>query len=165
MFVYSMKASTIKFFGVIAFSVAALVTLLTMVPKSEPNAASLLYSPVAAIRYDNVKTEEGRVTFLKQFGWNVQTPAVEEAKVTIPAEFDRVFTAYNELQKLQGLDLSRYQKKEVTRYTYILTNFPDYSGTVYANLLVYRGKIIGGDICTADMGGFIRGFDGVTQIG
>ena len=45
------------------------------------------------------------------------------------------------------------------RYTYEITNYPDYKGTVYANLIVYRDRIIGGDICTADVNGFIHGFE------
>nr|MBQ4318223.1 DUF4830 domain-containing protein [Clostridia bacterium] len=82
----------------------------------------------------------------------------EEAAVTIPSEFDKVFLGYNELQKRQGLNLAKYKRKEITRYTYVVTNYPDYSGTVYANLLVYRNRIIGGDICSADVNGFIHGF-------
>lgn len=64
----------------------------------------------------------------------------------------------------QGLDLSKYKRKDVTRYTYKITNYPDYDGTVYANILVYRGKVIGGDICSADVNGFVRGFDGKTKL-
>jgi len=32
-------------------------------------------------------------------------------------------------------------------------------GKVYANILVYRNKVIGGDICSADASGFIHGFE------
>ena len=45
----------------------------------------------------------------------------------------------------------------MTRYTYEVTNFPDYDGKVYANMIVYRGKIIAGDISSADPMGFVRG--------
>ena len=64
---------------------------------------------------------------------------------------------YNEIQKTQGLDLSRYRKKKVTRYTYEVTNYPDYAGTVYANLIVYRGRIVAADLSSADPSGFVRG--------
>ena len=80
-------------------------------------------------------------------------------EVTIPAEFDKVFAGYNELQKAQGLDLSKYKKKTVTRYTFTVTNYDGYDGTVYANVLVYRNRVIGGDICSADVSGFIHGFE------
>ena len=84
---------------------------------------------------------------------------MEVKTVTIPAEFDKVFAAYNEMQKEQGLNLLKFKNKEVTRYTFSVTNYAGYDGTVYANVLVYRNKVIGGDICSADVSGFIHGFE------
>ena len=65
-------------------------------------------------------------------------------------------TTYNEIQKQQGLDLTKYQKKTAKRYTYKVTNYPNYEGTVYANIIIYRDKVIAGDICSADSRGFIH---------
>ena len=160
MFVYSLRASSIKFVGVIVLSIAALVTLIAVIPTYEPTSASTLYSDTVTISFNKIKTNEDRVNFISQYGWTVNETPVEEMEVTIPNEFDNVFVAYNELQKQQGLDLSKYKRKNVMRYTYEITNFPDYSGKVYINLLVYRNKVIGGDVCSADLNGFIRGFDG-----
>ena len=81
---------------------------------------------------------------------------VEECEIVIPREFDKVMTSYNEIQKQQGLDLSKYAKKTATRYTYKITNYPDYNGTVYANIITYRNKVISGDICSADAKGFLH---------
>lgn len=165
MFIISLKASTLKLLGVITASVVALVVLLSMIPTYEPTAASLMYSDVGSYNYSQIKTNEDRVAFLKQFGWEVNTtPIEEEEEVTIPSEFDKVFIGYNELQKQQGLDLSKYKRKDVTRYTYEVTNYPDYEGKVYANILVYRGKVIGGDICSADVNGFVVSFDGKVKL-
>lgn len=161
MFVYSLKASSIRFFSVLSLSIAALITLIALIPTIEPTAASTLYSPVARIDFSLGKTNEDRIAFLAQFGWTVESEPVDQKQVRIPSEFDRIFIRYNDLQKQQGLDLSRYQRKTVTRYTYLVTNYPDYSGTVWANVIVYRGKIVGGDLCSAETGGFVRGFDGV----
>ncbi len=163
MFVYSFKASTLKFAGIAAVSLVLLITLIAIIPTigSTPSDKGGLRAedmPAAAVNYDKIKTAEDRVAFLAQFGWEVQTQAAEEATVTIPSEFDRVFMSYNELQKRQGLDLSKYKRKEMTRYTYIVTNYPEYDGVVYANLLVYRSKVVGGDICSADVNGFLHGF-------
>ena len=44
------------------------------------------------------------------------------------------------------------------RYTYKITNYGEGEDTVYANILVYRDKVIGGDICSANVDGFIHGF-------
>ncbi len=161
MFVYSLKASSIRFFSVLSISIAALITLIALIPTIEPTAASTMYSAVANIDFDLGKTNEDRVAFLSQFGWTVEQMPTEEKQVRIPSKFDKIYVRYNDLQKQQGLDLSRYQRKTVTRYTYVVTNYPDYEGTVYANLIVYRGRIVGGDLCSADPNGFVRGFDGV----
>jgi hypothetical protein len=64
----------------------------------------------------------------------------------MPKEFDRVLAGYNEIQKSQGLDLARYAGKKVTRYTYEIKNYDGYDGTVYANLIIYRGKVVGADL-------------------
>jgi hypothetical protein len=109
--------------------------------------------------YDKIKSSSDAANFLSQFGWTVDGANAQCVKVTIPSEFDKVFAAYNEMQRAQGLDLSKYKKKEVTRYTFVVTNYPDYDGTVYANVLVYKNKVIGGDICSADVEGFVHGFE------
>ena len=72
----------------------------------------------------------------------------------MPDSFDRVILGYNELQKRQGLDLSKYAKKRVTRYSYRVSNY-DSDGEVYANLFVYRGRIVACDISSADPEGFV----------
>ena len=136
MFVYSMKASTLKLVAVIAVSIAALAVLLNMIPTYQPTSASLMYTDTVKYTYSGVKTNDDRLAFLSQFGWEVE-PTPEEQNVTIPGEFDRVFVSYN---------------------------FPDYDGAVLANVLVYRGRVIGGDICTADVSGFVRGFDGKVRL-
>jgi hypothetical protein len=163
MFIYSVRASTLRFFGVLCVALVTLITLLTFVPAIDGGAANtsagVASSGSKSIRYDKIKSAADAAEFLSQFGWEVNATPVEETDVTIPSEFDRIFTSYNEIQKQQGLDLSKYKHKTVTRYTFELTNYDDYNGKVYANVLVYRNRVIGGDICSADMTGFMHGFD------
>ena len=174
MFVYSLKASTLKFFAVVCVALAALVALIAFVPAytgastATGNGGSVQSGTVdggqntsaMVYRYDKVKSADDAAEFLTQFGWTVDAGSVETANVTIPSEFDKIFAGYNEMQKAQGLDLSKYKRKSVTRYTFTVTNYKDYDGTVYANVLVYRNRVIGGDICSADVSGFIHGFEG-----
>lgn len=157
MFIYSMRAGTIRFFGILCVALVALVTLIAFVPEIQPAAAAGAMSE-ESIRFDNVRTNEERIAFLAQWGWEVEQAPTEETTVSIPREFDKVFAAYNELQRRQGLDLSNHSGRTVERYTYTVTNYDGYEGTVYANLLVYRGRVIGGDICSADSAGFVQGF-------
>ncbi len=177
MFVYSIKASSIKFFAIICVALAALIALIALVPAyagTDDLPAAADQTPTAGLeaesdltvsyRYDKVKSADAAAEFLTQFGWVVDAGSVESVEVTIPAEFDKIFAGYNELQKSQGLDLSKYKKKAVTRYTFTVTNYKSadgkpYDGTVWANVLVYRGRVIGGDICSADVNGFIHGFE------
>ncbi len=160
MFIYSLRANTLKFFGVVGVALVALVTLIAFIPSYEP---VVVYNDATVnapeeITFDKIKTNEDRVAFLSQFGYTVESTPLEEVEVTIPEEFDKVFAGYNELQKKQGLDLSKYKKKKLMRYTYQVTNYENYNGVVYANILVKGKKIVGGDICSADTGGFIHGF-------
>ena len=165
MFIYSVRAGTLKFVGVICVALVALITLLAFMPtirgidNAGNTSAGAAASGKQSIRYEKVKSAEDVAQFLAQFGWETKGQPVEVQEVTIPSEFDRVFTNYNELQKQQGLDLSRYRRKKATRYTMEITNYGDYNGTVWANVVVYHGKVIGGDVCSADMTGFIHGFE------
>ena len=133
-----------------------LITLIAFVPVAavDRDAAA---SVNADIDYTGIKTNDDRIKFLSQFGWQVEQEPVEVLEVTVPESFDKIFSSYNEIQKRQGLDLSKYKKKNVTRYTYKITNYDGYDGTVYANILVYRNKVIGGDVCSADVKGFMHG--------
>ena len=157
MFIYSVKASTLKFLAVACVSLVTIITLIAFVPAYGEGSVSV--SGDGEITYTGVKTNEDRVAFLSQFGWEVKSRPVEECEVTIPSEFDKIFAGYNEIQKRQGLDLSDYKKKKVKRYTYEVTNYEGANGTVYANVIVYRNRVIGGDICSADVTGFIHGFE------
>ena len=157
MFIYSMRAGTIRFFGVICLALATLVALIAFVPELQPVSAEP-GEQTQTINYDKIKSNEDRIAFLGQFGWQVEATPTESTTVTIPAEFDKVFASYNELQRRQGLDLSSFASRTVERYTYKITNYEGYDGTVQANLLVFRGRVIGGDICAADTNGFIHGF-------
>ena len=160
MFVYSLRASTIKLVGVVCVALTVLITLIAFVPTyAVSSQTSAEVGEGGEYSYDKVKTGEDVVKFLSQFGWEVEASPTEVKTVTIPAEFDKVFATYNEMQKAQGLNLSKYKNKEVTRYTFAVTNYDGYDGTVYANVLVYRNRVIGGDICSADISGFVHGFE------
>ena len=158
MFVYALRANTLRFFSIIGIALIALVSLILFVPGYEITTTSTILAEKEKIRYDKIKTDEDRIAFLQQFGWEVSNTPTEEADVTIPEEFDKILKTYNEVQKQQGLDLEKYKGKDVTRYTYEIKNYPGVEGKVIANLIVCKNRIIGGDICSADVNGFIHGF-------
>ena len=115
MFIYSVRASTVKFCALIVLSIALLLGIGTFA--AEDSVAAM--AP-AEINYSGMKTNEDRVAFISQFGIKVKAEPIEEKSFSMPENFDRIIAGYNELQKRQGLDLSRYAKKKVTRYTYLV---------------------------------------------
>ena len=151
MFICSVRASTVKFFAVLALCFAVLLGLIL-----SGNTALISAASDGAVNLSDIKTEDDRVGFIEQFGLRVKGAAIESRSFVIPDNFDRVLAGYNEIQKKQGLDLSKYSKKKVTRYTYQIENYEDYDGEVLVNLLVYRDRIIGCDISSADSDGFVK---------
>ncbi len=103
---------------------------------------------------NDMRDEGARLDFLQNIGIQVDKASLNCDTVTIPSKFGDVYENYNLLQKQAGYDLSEYKGKTVTRYTYSVS---DYSGddNVTVNLLCYGGKIIGGDICSAALDGFM----------
>ena len=150
MFIYSIRAQTLKFIAFILI-VAALVVGICV---SGADSSVFVSADGGEIDYGNIKTNEDRVEFIESFGIRLEDSEPIEEAFTMPENFDRIILGYNELQKKQGLDLSKYAKKRVTRYTYNVINY-DHDGEVHANLFVYRGRIVACDISSADPEGFV----------
>ena len=165
MFVYSLRASTVRILGVVCIALVGIIALVAFVPTyvtagNADTPVGQISSQSVSVKYDKIKTEQDVVAFLQQFGWQVEGKAIEVKDVTVPAEFDKVYAGYNQVQLAQGLDLARYKGKTLTRYTFKVTNYEGHEGTVYANVLVWRKKVVGGDICSAAIeGGFVQGFE------
>lgn len=112
----------------------------------------------AATAAPSMSTNDGRVQFLTDFGWEVAASPVESTQVRIPKDANDVFDRYNALQKSQSYDLSEYAGKTVMRYVYEIKNYPGATEPVYATLLVYKNKVIGGDVTDTAAKGVVRGF-------
>ena len=127
-----------------------LLLLFTGSDDAEPT-ASVATTPAA-------DTNDARVKFLTDLGWDVTASPAEATEVKIPKGSDEVFDRYNELQKSQGYDLTKYAGKKIMRYVYRINNYPNAQEPVYATLLVYKDRIIGGDITDTTPGGKVQGF-------
>lgn len=155
MFIYSVKASTLKFAAIVLVGISVFFALFFFIPPTEEGDAGVEVS----VSYEKIKSNEDRRALLTSLGYEVSESEIESVKIRIPSEFDKIYAGYNEMQKAGGFDLSKYKNREVERYTYTVTNYEGYEGTVYANLIVYRGKVIGGDVCSADADGFCHGLE------
>ena len=98
-----------------------------------------------------------RVQFLLSCGWIVDPASETEQTIHIPERFSDVYERYNDLQKQQGYDLAGFAGKDCTLYTYAVTNYPDTDQTVIADLYVYNDRVIGGDVHSTNLGGFMIG--------
>ena len=103
-------------------------------------------------------TEEERQKFIRSFGWEITEEPLTVMEVKIPEEFDSIYEEYNNLQKTQGMDLTKYQGKRCKKYQYSVLNYPDRPEHVICTLLVYDGRIIGGDISISGEESFTHGF-------
>ncbi len=108
-----------------------------------------------------LKTNEQRVALLESYGWNVKPEPMGEREVQIPKTFDDTYQAYNAVQLGQGLDLTPFQGKRATLYTYELAGYPTGVEGVVANLLIRRNRLIAADISSAEADGFVHG---ITQM-
>lgn len=159
MFVVSLSKNKIKkvFFTALAVGVLSLclVLLIAFIGQYQSMQTSAGISLLAT-------NEQERLAFISHYGWEVDKDAVEIQEIVIPEVFDDVYENYNEIQLEQGFNLTKYAGQRVKRWTYIVRNYPDTSPEedyIRLNLLVSDGVIIGGDVCSVKLDGFMHGFD------
>lgn len=104
-----------------------------------------------------VKTNEDRVAYLESYGWQVSPDPLSVEELLIPEEFDETYDQYLALQTDQSFDLTKYRGRRVKRYTYEITNYPTGETGIQAGLLLYKNTVVGGEILSAKLGGFIHG--------
>lgn len=117
------------------------------------------------IKYSELQSgnvsEEGLRTFLSEKGWEVGA-LCEEVEIVIPATFSAVYEKYNDLQKAQGYDLSKYRTLTAKQFTFEIKNLTcvsgKYASDAVAHVIVFGNAIIGGDICSYELDGCMRGF-------
>lgn len=159
MFVLSVKPNrkkTIAILGVLLVAVTAVIVLVSLHSSgAKAESAGKKYSLSAG-------TNEERMAFFKQFGWEAKAEPISTGDIAIPENFSDVYTAYNNIQKEQGLDLLPYAGKTCTQWIYQITNYPQQE-YMRGTILVYDGKVIGGDLSTPQLDGFMTGFDGQVE--
>ena len=118
MFIYSVKASNLKYLAVMALCAVAIVSCVLLIPDNTAESYTVGAAERTAGDFKNVKSNDDRVEFLESYGWEIDPNAVEIVEVVIPSEFDDVYEEYNVIQKNEGLDLEKYSGKSVKRYSY-----------------------------------------------
>lgn len=124
-------------------------------------AAALLFTLggraiTASAEVKNIRTNDDRLAYLGGLGWQVSAQPIATEELLIPEQFDDSYQSYLKLQADQGFDLSQYCGKRVKRYTYQLTNYPAQDEPVQIALLIYKNRVVGGQIQSSS-GSFLHG--------
>ncbi len=96
-------------------------------------------------------TNAHRIEYISSLGYNVDETCEDTKEVVIPTVFSDVYLKYNKLQNEAGFDLTAYKGCKVIRYTYKIIDSEE-----RIDLLVFNGRIIGGDIITYELNGQIK---------
>lgn len=157
MFVVSVTKSKIKK-SIITASVVLIITLcFVFLMKYMGDFQS---AQMNNINSHSASNEEEILTFISSYGWEVDKEPVEVRDVVIPEVFDDVYSNYNKIQLEQGFDLQKYSGRRVKRWTYIIRNYPDTTPEddfIRINLLIKDEQVIGGDVCSVKLDGFMHG--------
>lgn len=91
---------------------------------------------------------------IKSLGWSVDAQPLEISSIMIPDTFDDVHINYNKLQLEAGFDLTRFSGRVCVRNTFLVKNFES-AENVRINIIICDNKVIGGDISTVALDGFM----------
>ncbi len=142
-------------------AIVVLICLAILITAVSLNIRGEQWAVAADLKYRlSAPDADARIAFLAQFGWEVKEEPVEVSEVVIPGEFSEVYEQYNAIQKEHGLDLSKHRGKTCKKWVYEVTNYPQAGESVRATLLIIDGQVIGGDISSVALDGFMESFLG-----
>ena len=107
----------------------------------------------------SVKTNDERVAYLRSLGWEVTPDPVETLSVPLPDTLVEPYLSYNTLQLEQGFDLSAFCGKTLSRYTYIVNNYPNCESGCQADIYLCDDTVVAGDIVCTGENGFMAGLE------
>lgn len=145
MLIWTAKFSRKKAAAAVIAMGAVMMLLIVLMGRLPPDEMS--ETPVLS---DNAQ----RVAYLQSLGWEVETEPVETLQFLLPDTLGEPYLSYNRLQTAQGFDLTPCLGKQLSRYTYAVTNYPDRPEGVQANLYLCDDRPVAGDICCPGAGGF-----------
>ncbi len=105
-----------------------------------------------------VQSDDDAKKFVEQFYDVDQLYSLQQEYV--PIEFNDTYSEYNELQKMQGLDLEDYKGAKCKLYIYKLSDNEINGKATYMSMLVYEERVIGGHVSTMIKDSPMYTFDG-----
>ncbi len=101
----------------------------------------------------NPNNETKCLQFLSELGWETHGDCTSKV-VRLPQETDKVWAQYLAMQT--EFPLSDFSEKEVTQHTVEIKNYPKSDAAVYAHVYMQDGQILGGDIMSNALSGFMH---------
>lgn len=101
------------------------------------------------------KTNAERLEFISELNIKSEESAYEEKSLKIPNVFGEVYKSYNSIQKKAGFDLSAFAGCEAKIYSYKIKNSKEFGNNAFVHLIVYKNCVIGGDISSSELAGFM----------
>ena len=144
MFVFEMTRNRLKKIVIIAavsaLVAAAVVTMAVFRAMDQPR--SVTDSGIS------LSISNGCTDFLERIGLTAQDSGTAK-DITIPAEFNETYEAYNALQQTAGFDLTPYKGQKAQQVTIPLKD----EKTRYVVILTRKGRVIGGHLTNGEYGG------------
>ena len=147
MFIITAKFSRRRAFALAA--VACLALALIALPRACRKSAEAPAIPA--------ETNEQRLAYLTSLGWAVNDQPIETLSITLGETLEEPYLSYNTLQLEQGFDLTRQCGKTLSRYTYVVTNYPGRPQSCQLDLYVCEGVVAAGDVVCTGENGFMAG--------
>lgn len=94
--------------------------------------------------------------YLKHLGWEIEETCIKET-VLLPDATNEGWKKYCEMQTASGFPLAAFCGQTVEKCTLRIFNYPDETAVaVYANVFIADKKVIGGDILSPALEGFLH---------
>ena len=156
MFVFSFKASSAKLIAALCVCAVCLAAVIMILPEAG-SSLNVNKSEISGVLSKiDVKNEKGRLEFLSTLGYTVEEKSCKKTSEKLPEVFDVATEKYNELQRMQGFDLSPLKGKKLESYTYKVASLPgktDVSArNCLATLIVRKGRVVAADVTFPDEG-------------
>lgn len=153
MFIFTAKLNKRKLVALILFLALALCAIILAVSLRGLRSGGER-EPVVA---NTVRDSSDAARYLQALGWEVDPSPLEVKSIVIPRSFTGVYADYAALQKAQGYPLEEYGGKEAVRYSFRVNNYPTGESGIVADLVVCGQTVIGGDIQSTALDGFMTG--------
>ncbi len=156
MFVFSFKASSVRFLSILCACLLAGAFVIALMPDAGYAVNVNKIEAVENLEKINVSANKGRVKYINALGFEVDEENVVKNSEKVPEVFSAAFEQYNNLQKSQGFDLQKLKGKTVTSYTYKIKSYPEgfelNAADGVITLVCCKNKVVGADVCSASMG-------------